>query len=235
MNKVYVCGDTHIPIDISKLNTTNWPCQSELDKTDTLIILGDFGLLWEREWSKEELYWAKWLTKNNCTICFIDGNHENFDRINSLSDDIFHGGKVGVAYEDDNGRILHLKRGEIYTFGSKTVFTMGGALSIDKDGRTDGITWWKEEQPSIIETNSAIDNLISVDKKVDFILTHTCPNDISNLIVRSCKEIDSTRSFHDWVQKNIEFEKWYFGHFHTHGMYKDKFFCLCNEPPMRIL
>ena len=42
--KIYVTGDTHIPIDISKLNMREFPEQKELTREDYVIILGDFGL-----------------------------------------------------------------------------------------------------------------------------------------------------------------------------------------------
>jgi predicted phosphodiesterase len=40
---IYITGDTHGSHDISKLNTTNFPQQKQLDKEDYLIITGDFG------------------------------------------------------------------------------------------------------------------------------------------------------------------------------------------------
>ena len=43
---IYVCGDTHGPIDIDKLKEENWSEQKSLTKDDFLIILGDFGLIW---------------------------------------------------------------------------------------------------------------------------------------------------------------------------------------------
>ena len=46
---IYITGDTHIPLDISKLNTTNFPEQKDMTKNDYLIILGDFGLYWKND------------------------------------------------------------------------------------------------------------------------------------------------------------------------------------------
>lgn len=54
---IFITGDTHIPIDISKLNVTNFPIQKELSKEDYLIVCGDFGLIWDK--SNEEKYWTK--------------------------------------------------------------------------------------------------------------------------------------------------------------------------------
>jgi len=74
---IYITGDTHIPIDIQKLNTKNFPEQYQMSKDDYLIICGDFGGIWNK--SAEELYWLKWLNNKSFTTLFIDGNHENFD------------------------------------------------------------------------------------------------------------------------------------------------------------
>lgn len=74
---IYVTGDTHANIDISKLNTKNFPQQKSLSKDDYIIVSGDFGLVWDG--SAREIYWQDWLTNKNFTTLFIDGNHENFD------------------------------------------------------------------------------------------------------------------------------------------------------------
>ena len=45
---IFLTGDTHIPIDVSKLNTKNFPEQKNLTSDDYVIILGDFGLYWRQ-------------------------------------------------------------------------------------------------------------------------------------------------------------------------------------------
>lgn len=77
---IYVTGDLHGHIDISKLNTKNFPEQKYLTKKDYVIICGDFGLIWDN--SKQELYWRKWLENKNFITLFCDGNHSNFDLLN---------------------------------------------------------------------------------------------------------------------------------------------------------
>lgn len=86
-NRVFVCGDTHFNIDINKLTTNKFPIQHELTKNDYMIVLGDFGLLWncketglsinsnpnDKCWTKEELYWKKWWEDKPWTTLFVDG------------------------------------------------------------------------------------------------------------------------------------------------------------------
>jgi len=51
---IYITGDLHGEIEISKLNAKNFPQQKLLDKEDYVIITGDFGLVFDN--SKEELF-----------------------------------------------------------------------------------------------------------------------------------------------------------------------------------
>lgn len=41
--------------------------------------------------------------------------------------------------------IYHLMRGQVYNICNKSIFTFGGASSIDRNLRVDGVSWWKEE------------------------------------------------------------------------------------------
>lgn len=69
---IYVTGDTHGDIDVSKLSRRNFD-YSGLTKNDYLIICGDFGFIWTG--TKKDDWWLKWLDKLPCTILWCDGNH----------------------------------------------------------------------------------------------------------------------------------------------------------------
>lgn len=79
---IYVTGDIHGEIDISKLNTQNF---SQAKAGDYLIVCGDFGLIWDMKPSRAEEYWMKWLSEKPWITLFVDGNHENFVRFKKLS------------------------------------------------------------------------------------------------------------------------------------------------------
>ena len=93
---------------------------------------------------------------------------------------------------------------------------MGGAYSIDKRFREEGISWWPQESPSEEEFKSAKETLISNGRRVDYILTHTCP--LSLIPVPGCtvdpNDLELT-GFLDRIWHEIEFRHWYFGHWHT--------------------
>ena len=164
---IYVTGDTHIPIDIRKLNVKNFPEQRNMTKNDYLIICGDFGGVWNN--SKEELYWRKWLQEKPFTTLWIDGNHENFELLNTFQVQEWKGGKVHFI----NDSVIHLMRGQVFTIDGLKFFTMGGASSIDKQFRVEGKSWWKEEIPSKEEFDEALDNLDKHKWEVDYVITHT--------------------------------------------------------------
>lgn len=129
---VFVTGDCHA--DFLRFNTKNFPEQKQLHRSDTVIITGDFGGVWND--CAEERHWLDWLSKKRYTTCFVDGNHENFDRL--------YGGEFpliqfngGLAKKIRNG-VYWLMRGFVYDFDGKKIFCMGGASSHDiQDGVLD--------------------------------------------------------------------------------------------------
>ena len=90
---IFVTGDTHG--DVRRFSSKSFFEQKEMTKDDYAIILGDFGLVWD--WhgeSSHEKKWLDWLENKSFTTLFIDGNHENHDRLNEMPVTEWHGGKV---------------------------------------------------------------------------------------------------------------------------------------------
>ena len=125
---VYITGDCHG--DFRKFSTDSFPEQKGLSRDDFVIVCGDFGL-WHD--TKDERYWLNWLQSKPFTLLFVDGNHENFDRLYSDEFPIidFHGGKVHKIREN----VYHLMRGHVFELCGKKFFAFGGASSHDiQDG-----------------------------------------------------------------------------------------------------
>ncbi|WP_019639179.1 metallophosphoesterase [Paenibacillus fonticola] len=139
---MYITGDLHGYIDISKLNSKRFPQNSRLTKEDLVIIAGDFGLVWDNK--NDEKYWRKWLNNKNFTTLFIDGNHENHNMLDSYPVEYWNGGKVHII----NDSIIHLMRGQVFTINGYKIFTFGGANSHDKEHRRENYNWWAREMPS---------------------------------------------------------------------------------------
>jgi len=199
---IYVTGDMHG--DIERFSKRNL---KKLKKGDTLIILGDFGFLWngcEEEKKSLELIGSK---KYN--VLFLDGTHENFELLNKYPVEEFMGGKVRALY----GNLKQLMRGEIYNIEDKTIFTLGGGRSDDLEFRSEGETWWPEELPSQEEIEAAREKLFET-KTVDFILSHDAPQKIRASITGDDGEPSRLCSFFDEVMYKVKYKNWFFGCFH---------------------
>ena len=222
LSMIYVTGDIHANLDIGKISTKRFPQQKQLGKNDYLIILGDFGLVWDG--SNEEMYWRNWLSQKSFTTLWLDGNHENFDYLKSFPEVAMFGGTVQKIAPD----IYHLLRGQVFTIEGKTFFVMGGAASHDRHHRKEHISWWKEEMPSSLEMESAINSLDKVGWKVDYVLTHCAPRSVQTML-EPWYENDPLVSFLDRVRSDLIFKRWYFGHYHIDKQVSEQFFALYNR------
>lgn len=188
-----------------------------------LIICGDFGGVWHDD--GEERYWLNWLDKKNFVTLFIDGNHENHERLNREFPAIsFYGGR---AHRIRNN-IYHLMRGQVFFIQNKKIFTMGGAASHDKEYRTEGRNWWKEELPNQREYQNAIDQLSQCNWKVDYAVTHCAPQSIQEKYFAEYDGNDLTL-FLEKLSQKMKFEKWYFGHYHVDKKIDKNFECLFDS------
>lgn len=215
---IYVTGDTHGNIDFLKLHifAENNP---ELTRDDYVIIAGDFGGIWS------EFTMDRTLTpyeKLPFTVLFVDGNHENFDIINSFPIEKWMGGKIHRIRPN----IIHLMRGQVFTLEGKTIFTFGGATSIDKFMRRENISWWAAELPTGKEVEEGISNLEKYNNQVDYIITHSC--DERALYYPPLKDpYQSMKIFPEnrilsIFTDTVKFKHWYFGHFHMDGQLNEE-------------
>lgn len=190
---IYITGDCHN--NFERFNTRNFPEQKEMTKDDYVIICGDFGGVWNKDGeSKMETSALDWLDGKAFTTLFVDGNHENFDRLYAYPVEMWHGGKAHKIRPS----VIHLMRGQIFELEEKKIFTFGGASSHDISAgilepddpkfklkkkvldrgwepyRINHISWWKEELPSEEEKQEGLKNLQKYHNEVDFIVTHCC-------------------------------------------------------------
>jgi len=224
----------HGYIDIGKFNDFG----ETLSRDDIVIITGDFGLLWSNSSDNPtEKHWRDWLDAKPWTTLFLDGNHENFKRLSELPEIDMFGSKVG-KYTD---HIFHLKRGHLYTINDTTFFVMGGGISVDKMFRTPHISWWEEEMPNHEEYATALKTIESLNYDVDIILTHTAPEHIRVEIMHELigsnkrnviyKDKDQLSMFLESLitEHNIQFEHWFFAHYHIDKDFEGKYHCNYNR------
>jgi len=224
---IHITGDTHgdsgrfFPHLSGRCPEKYIEDEKNWDRDDILIILGDFGFIWYNEKDCPEGYYLERSALNKLkakpyTILFIDGNHENFDRLESEFEVVE---KFGAPAHRIADNIFHLMRGEIYTIEGKTFFCMGGAYSIDtiSAGRKEGISVWKRELPSEEEYLLARKNLEQAGNRVDYILTHTAPAFVADTLFDAIPDTgeDRLRQELQHYMDTVFYKHWFFGHWHT--------------------
>lgn len=246
---IYITGDCHA--EYNKFSTKCFPDQKEMTREDFVIICGDFGI-WHDD--ARERWWLRWLEKKPFTVLFVDGNHENFDRLcgNEFPVVDFHGGKAHKIRTN----IYHLMRGYIFDLCGKSFFAFGGASSHDiqhgildradydsddafkrayaewyysgKMFRVNHMSWWKEEMPSDEEIQFGMDNLLAHDNNVDFIVSHCCSN-YTQTRLNSGYGFDKLTTAFNAIENNVQFKKWYFGHYHGDEAIDDKHILMYHD------
>lgn len=227
---VYITGDTHADI-----TDPRWDWLDEhLNENDILIITGDFGFDWDEETMND------WLGYNHkYTVLFCDGNHENYDVLNSLNTVKKFNDVVG----DFGNNTYRLLTGHMYVIEGKKYFVFGGASSIDKDWRIakeqksnkPRTLWWSDEIPSEGTFELAKKVLEDNNWTFDYFITHTCNPELKSVVLNSYKANfydpaeTMIQSFEYLIRENGgSWEHSFFGHFHKNVHYK-KWHCLYGE------
>lgn len=245
---VYVTGDCHG--DFRRFSTSIFPEQKEMTRNDFVIILGDFGGIWSN--SKEEKYWLDWLNDKPFTTLFVDGNHENFNMLYTFPVVDFHGGKARKIRDN----IYHLMRGYVFDICDKKFFAFGGASSHDiQDGildpndfvdmddfrdtyrrwqkygkmfRVRGVSWWDQEMPNDEEMERGRQSLKEVDNKVDYVLTHCAPQEVSSVLGFTDRN-KLTWYLNELIWDGLQFDRWFCGHMHIEKQIMSKFIILYEQ------
>ena len=250
---VWISGDIHgNPI---RLSTDNFYEQKEFsgDKNEnTVIICGDFGIVWNRDKeSKTEKYWLDWLEDKPFITVFIDGNHDNIPRLDSYPIKEWNGGLVNEI----RPHVLRLRRGEVFTIEDKKFFAFGGASShdisdgildyedqdwkdkaraLEKQGkymyRVKGLSWWEEELPSQDEMDNGVINLQKENNKVDYIITHSpSTSELYLMGGKGLYQSDVLTNYLEEVKTNTEYKRHFFGHMHVNKALNDRAICLYEQ------
>jgi hypothetical protein len=200
---VYVTGDTHG--DPKRLSARGL---RKLKKGDTLIICGDFGYIWNGDEAEMKLL-KKWGSKKY-TVAFLDGAHENFDRLESYPLVAWQGGTARQI----GGNLYHLPRGEIYTIEGRTFFVMGGSEDAEREFRKQAGTWWEREMPSEKELTDARARLAAVGDQVDYVITHEPSGKAGGRLFARGQHLNGVHVFLSTLEDAITFRHWFFGALH---------------------
>ncbi len=195
---IYLASDTHGGDSMAGLSDF-----APDKENDLLIFLGDLGIFWDD--SPQSKAFDEFILSRDYPMAFIDGNHENCDRILSFPVEEWNGGRVHRLSKN----LVHLMRGEIYTIQSSTFFCMGGCRSSDRWKSKKA--WWVQEEPTKEEYDFAYENLEKHGFRVDYILTHKYftpeQQDFSG-------NKYSVEALHGFIDTHVTFRHWYSGHWH---------------------
>ena len=164
---------------------------------DMIICCGDFGywpnVSWGAPLSNIKLQGTK-------KILWCDGNHEDHWRLKERKSDEMEPG------------IIYMPRGSVYTLeDGRTIMFMGGADSIDKQHRTEGVSWFSEE----VITQKDLYNLPDI--KIDIFITHTCPKELVPEMLKydDRKTNDPSNEALSALWQIYKPKLWFFGHWHV--------------------
>lgn len=131
---------------------------------DHIVSAGDFGY-WEH--TVRGMQFLDTLNHQlelaGLEIWFVDGNHENHALLRT-----YEPREDGLVNIRDN--IVYIPRGARWVWARTTFMGIGGAYSIDKDGRTEGVSWWPEETITDAEVFRCVDG-----GPVDVVVSHDVP------------------------------------------------------------
>lgn len=159
------------------------------------------------------------VTNFPCTVLCIHGNHEaRPEHIKGYKEKEWNGGMV--YYQPGFENILFAKDGEIYDIEGKQYIAIGGAYSVDKEYRILlRYNWFPDEQPSDEIKERVEKKLEENNWKIHGVLSHTCPynyepRELFLAQVDQSKVDDSTERWLQTIDDRLDYEVWYFGHFH---------------------
>lgn len=220
MGRVFVTGDTHGDFfriyQFCKDNNTT--------TNDIMIICGDAGINYYLNKKDEKLKII--LSVLPITFLIVHGNHE--ERAWNVD------GYIKENITIDNNQIHNVWREEkypnicfVYDFSmqklnDKLFMFLGGAYSVDKHYRLSmGYKWFQSEQISAEQMQTIIDwvKTYTQNKKIDCVVTHTCPlkYEPTEAFLAGIDQstVDKrTEIFLDEIEELVDYENWCCGHFH---------------------
>jgi hypothetical protein len=170
-----------------------------------IIQVGDFGFFDSYELIK---------SVPPTDLMIVGGNHDEYPVLKTLP-----------QYLGDFGIIP----------GTERTFFCRGAYSIDKHYRTEGISWWADEELTYDEVDKMLDLYEEI--KPEVMITHDCPNLVKSIMFDANPIANRTGQFLDEAFRIHRPKTWYFGHWHQnitllwHGT---EFVCLAEGKHLEV-
>jgi len=212
---VWITGDVHGNIKdlLVRLEERGVPNTED----QLVILLGDVGVNYYL--NDLDIPGKFALQASGRTYLCIHGNHEARPQtIPSYQESVWCSGKI--MKEDAFSNLLFAVDGEVYAINQYRFLVLGGAYSIDKYYRLAcGFRWFPDEQITESERERIL-NKVKELQKVDIVLSHTCPEQWQpvDLFLPSIDQAKVDKSMEKWlsqVEENLDYDAWFFGHFHA--------------------
>jgi len=154
------------------------------------------------------------------------------------------------------GEIFEIEGKKIFAFGGAQSYDIkDGIIEWDEKGRwkktaeewkkegkyfrINHYSWWEQEIPSEAEILNARTNLRKYNFKVDYVVTHCCTSHMYfRYLYKKYEDIDYVLMFNtndkmteilDPMMKEIEYDVWFFGHYHDDMKIDDKNIVLYHQ------
>ena len=125
-----------------------------------IIHTGDFGYDYTTEFA---LVLEEALAEAGILLLFVRGNHDDPDFLDNLD-----GNDLG--FKPVTSHIWYIPQGKSWTWDGVRFLGLGGAHSIDRLFRVEGVSWWARETISTVDAFKAAHQ-----GEVDVMITHDCP------------------------------------------------------------
>lgn len=163
--RVLVAGDWHGSTSWAYSVIRRLPDLLPEESPRMIVHLGDFGVWPGHAGAKYLRKLDMLLERYGAVLWFVDGNHEWHDKLDDLPR---HNGMGQVS-----DRIWHLPRGHRWTWHDRTWLALGGAVSVDRALRDEGVSWWRQEQITADQARQAAEA-----GTADVMVCHDAPTNV---------------------------------------------------------
>lgn len=127
---------------------------------DVIIHTGDFGYDYA---SSFILDLEEELARLDLPILFVRGNHDDPEFLDGLEEN-------DLGFKPVTSHIWYIPQGKSWEWNGVRFLGLGGAHSIDRPRRVEGVSWWARETISTVDAFKAAHQ-----GEVDVMITHDCP------------------------------------------------------------
>ena len=214
---IFVTGDLHA--DLERFTDKRL---RQLRKGDSLLICGDFGLIWDG--SDKEKRLLKKLGKKKYNILFVEGAHENFDELEKYETEEWCGGLTRHI----SGNLRQLVRGYIFDISGKRIFAFGGGRGEENGGEPpcSEESRTRYEVPSPEELAASDERLAALGGRVDHIISYEAPQTVGEFIHGGKAEASTVSVYLEGKKDTLSYDHWFFGKHHVTKIIPKSFMCV---------